>query len=116
MSTREQRENFFACYIRQEHRATIELFKKICEREGKSQGEKLIELIAPYLAVHGDGNPQTILDFAGEVKTLPRWKTCKRSDKYLRKGEFVCNYYLRYLNPTWRPPKACEKCSDYDSG
>jgi hypothetical protein len=80
-------------YLKREWEATWETFQQICIREGGrgEAGRKIMGWITDYVAVHSDGNPQTILDFAGEVKTLPRYKTCIHSGKKKAGGVFGCS-------------------------
>lgn len=99
----------FTLYVRRDFEATLEAFKKVCEREGNSASEKFEKWVRDYVSAHGDGNPQTLLDFAGEVKTLPRWKTCRHSSQNLRHGEFFC-----YLKSQFKLPEACTRCERYE--
>ena len=49
-------------YIKVGDVATYEIFQKVCDREGESVSAKLMKMIRDYVAGHGEGNPQTILD------------------------------------------------------
>lgn len=60
------------------------------------------------MAAHGDGNPQTLLNYAEEVKTLPKYKTCIHSDRELHYGEFFCR-----RDAFWKIPDACGRCRNY---
>lgn len=78
-------------YIKRDFEDTWKSFKMICKREGSSISDKIMaEYVAPYVAIHRDGNPQTQLDFAGKPKTLPLWKTCKASNGKILEGQFYC--------------------------
>jgi hypothetical protein len=83
-------------------------FIECCIREGAHASSKIEEeYIDPYLATHGEGNPQTLLDYAGLPKTLPHWKTCRYSSGQLWKGLFTCYHptdgYSRIT------PKTCDR-------
>jgi len=49
-------------------------FKKICFREEKSMSEKIEKWMARMCVVHGDGNPQLLLDSFGVTVTKICWK------------------------------------------
>lgn len=98
-------------YIRKNFEATYKSFLKVCEREGESASTKIRNWIQEYMAAHGEGNPQTLLKYAGKPKTLPLWKTCRWSQGLLINGQFYCQ--PGGSNPYWRIPKACEHCSHY---
>jgi len=85
-----------------------DIFKEICIREGTTASKKIVEYIIKYNDKHRDGNPQTMLDYAGEVKTLPRYKTCPKSSGKLLKGTFWCEQHSHS-----HVPKACDRCDDY---
>lgn len=102
-------------YFRKGDVHTLEKFAKICEREDIAQGQKLMPYIRDTVAKHSDGNPQTILEYAGKPQTLPLYKTCQYSDKTLVQGEFYCksnNPRLGILEG-WRIPLACSRCDQY---
>jgi len=37
---------------------TVETFQKICQREGTSMSEKILDFISNYVRIHEPGNPQ----------------------------------------------------------
>lgn len=104
-------------YIKNGDLATYRLFQKVCDREGKSVSEKLMKMIYDYMASHGEGNPQTLLKYAGEIRTLPKWKTCTFSQGTRVHGEIYCQcktdqskgYY-----PGWKITEACNRCEIYE--
>ena len=102
-------------YFRKSREVLLEQFAKICKTEGVTQGEKLCEWIEPYVARHRDGNPQTKLDFAGEVKTLPKYTTCQHSQKLLSGGLFYGFYNQPRFghSPGVYPPVRCGRCDYY---
>jgi hypothetical protein len=65
-------------------------FMRVCQREGVSASGKVEIFVDEYLRVHGEGNPQTMLDYAEKPKCLPLWKTCTESKGELRQGLFSC--------------------------
>lgn len=105
-------------YIKVNQEATYRSFQKVCNREGVSVSEKIMKWIYDYMASHGEGNPQTILDYAGEIMTLPRWKTCKHSGGVRVQGTIYCDpgRSARYMPPYWRVTKCCESCEAYETG
>ena len=100
-------------YVKNGDVATYNAFKKVCHREGVSVSEKIVKWIYEYMAVHGEGNPQTVLDYAGEVQTLPKWKTCRWSQGVQVQGDVYCDPRVKSMPPYWRPVTACEKCAFY---
>lgn len=96
----------FRMYIKAEDQENWKKFKETCEREGESMASKVSKFVADYTATHGQGNPQTMLDFAGKPKTLPYWKTCKSSGGKLIKGEFSCTRDGRVYHLS---PENCER-------
>lgn len=91
-------------YLRKEFEATWEAFMKVCDREGDSASQKLEKWVSDYMASHGEGNSQTILEYSGKPKTLPLWKTCQKSKQELRDGQFYCCEATLFLTPD-----ICEK-------
>lgn len=101
-------------YVKVGDEATYELFKKVCDREGTSASAKIMKMINDYMAAHGEGNPQTILDYAGEFRTLPKWKTCTFSQGFRFKGEIFCQPIgRRGYHSNWRPAARCSRCEIY---
>ena len=82
-------------------------FKEICVREEESMSKKVESWIARYVAVHREGNPQTLLftlDFQNKKKCC--WVGCERqlSPSETTKVKFrsgmighVCDECLSYL-------------------
>lgn len=105
-------------YIKVGQEATYLSFKKVCDRENVSVSEKIMKWISDYMSVHGEGNPQTILDYAGEILTLPKWKTCISSGGIRVQGTIYCDPGRRARNmpPFWRSTEACNKCDYYKPG
>lgn len=67
------------------------LFKQWCEREGLSYSEKIMDWIRDHAAVHQSGNNQTMIEFAGNSKTQPLYKTCRYGSNRLKaNSEFMC--------------------------
>lgn len=96
-------------YLGRPYMKTWQEFRAICVREGTSASKKLVEFITDYTDKHSEGNPQTLLKFGNNPRTLPLYKTCQYSNKEKSKGEFYCtktNY--------WRVPEACTRCDRYE--
>jgi len=103
-------------YVRNGDLVTYRSFQKVCEREGVSVSEKIMVMIREYMAGHGEGNPQTLLKYAGEVMTLPKWRTCQRSQKTRVQGEIFCvgnDTKSDPFPPYWRPTSKCDTCDHY---
>jgi hypothetical protein len=102
-------------YVKNKDLATYRSFQKVCEREGESVSQKLMIMIYAYMASHGDGNPQTLLDHAGEVRTLPKWKTCRHSQGIRVQGTIFCEASdgRKGIFPGWRLVAACDRCDHY---
>jgi len=77
-------------YVKVTFEATWEAFQKTCIREGSTPSRHMEKWVADYMAVHAQGNPQTLLDHAGKPQTLPLWKTCRHGSEGLQGGSFVC--------------------------
>lgn len=108
------KENQATIYIKVGDVATYKIFQTVCDREGESVSEKIMKMIRDYVAGHGEGNPQTILDYAGEIMTLPKWKTCEFSQKMRVHGEIYCQPVRRRgYRPNWVPTTRCKKCKIY---
>jgi hypothetical protein len=73
-------------------------FMDCCRREGDPASGKIDQYVSEYLAGHGQGNPQTLLDYAEKPKCLPLWKTCRESKGELRQGLFTCRKH-GLMNP-----------------
>lgn len=103
-------------YIKEKDEATYSLFQKVCDREGTSTSAKIMLMIYDYMAGHGEGNPQTILDYAGEIMTLPKWKTCRFSGGTRVQGDIYCQPVRRrgYF-PGWKMTQACDRCEIYET-
>jgi len=102
-------------YVRAGDEDQYQKFQKVCDREGESVSEKIANWIRDYMASHGEGNPQTILDYAGKPKTLPLWKTCLFSQKMRVKGEIYCNPVRRRGHHAgWKIVSACTRCNIYE--
>jgi hypothetical protein len=95
-------------YIPVDKTVTWDKFKEICERDGVKISTRLMSYVEKYVSVHRDGNSQTLIDFAGEVKTLPKYKTCPKSNQKLVKNTFYCEQ-----DHVWLNPKACDRCDGY---
>jgi hypothetical protein len=104
----EKKSNYVAIYVPDMDFIEWELFKKICKREGNSPSEKIRGFFKNYNSEHQEGNPQTKLEYSEEVKCLPKWKTCRLSDKKLVEGEFYC-----HETNFWKIPMACDKCKTF---
>lgn len=80
-------------------------------RNGVSASAKIEEFIDTYLVAHGDGNPQTMIEYLGLPQTMPLFRTCAHSKKgedgraVLTKGEFFCSN-----DGHWKIPEACTRC------
>ncbi len=95
-------------YIKREEESTWESFKKICEINGWKFSDKIMENVRNIVAIHSGGGSQTLLDNIDKPKTLPKYKTCRLSDKQFIKGEFYCKEYK-----TWYIVSACDNCKKY---
>ena len=89
----------------------IRWFKNWCLINGESYSTILYQKVEEWGELHGfpDGHSQTTLSqvTSGKIKTLvPRWKTCKYSNKKMWHGEFVCNGSTKI-------PRACPQCNRY---
>ena len=101
-------------YIKREDESTWEDFKKICLDNRWKHSDFLMEKVREVVRLHHGGGSQTLFDVMegdGSIppKTLPRYKTCVKSNKEYSKGEFYCTN----VNG-WRLVKACDVCGDYN--
>lgn len=101
----QNRSNIGTFYLGDPYRKTWQDFRAISIREGTTASKKIVEFIQDYVSKHGEGNPQTLLEYAGKPKTLPLWKTCKSSNGVLVKGEFRCTRDGRVYH---KSPRNCE--------
>ena len=58
----EARSNYRGFYFPDSFLPVLEMFQKICEREGESASEKIRGRIDNYVRTHGPGNPQWQMD------------------------------------------------------
>jgi DNA repair ATPase RecN len=102
-------------YIKHEQESTWNQFKKYCKINGFSVSEKLMEYVEKMVGIHGEGGSQTLLDYAGQPKTLPLWKTCKHSNKEKAGGTIYCSYNNpRRAHSLGRYPTIrCTRCEFY---
>jgi len=104
-------------YLKDHQRILWKRFQEVAEREhGRGGVNKiLIPFIEKYVAAHGHGNPQTILDYAGQPRTLPKWKTCRNSLKEQHQGEVYCRLVKRSISTqTWVSTIRCHSCEHYE--
>jgi hypothetical protein len=81
-------------------------FKEICNREGESASEKLREFISRYVMVHGEGNPQMLIDrFCGEIKKGECF-FCKQVKDQLWKVQYVSGLVVPTCKPCLEANKA----------
>jgi hypothetical protein len=86
-------------YLGEAYRDTFTVFQEICRREGTTSSKKIVSYITDYVSIHKEGNPQTLLKFAGLPKTLPLFRTCTRGADRLVDGTFPCGKDHRLITP-----------------
>ncbi len=81
-----------------------ELFKRaqeIAKRDRRGVTDVLLSIpgVESWIVTHSGGNPQTLLEHAGNHKTLPIYRTCQQSSRKLSAAGFLTCQGIYHITP-----------------